>query len=166
MAGQPIDRVKWVHRDMLRANNYNPNAMAPTELELLKTSIREDGWTQPIVALKDGTIVDGFHRWTVAGTREIGSFTGGMVPVVYISPENRFSEQAATIRHNRARGSHGVLKMADIVQEMVRTGVSMQEMCHRLGMEEEEVIRLASRKGIPRTDIIQNSKWSASWEPD
>lgn len=166
MAGQPIDRVQWVHRDRLHSNDYNPNAMAPAELQLLKISILEDGWTQPIVALKDGTIVDGFHRWTVSGSREVGSLTGGMVPVVYIAPASRAAQQAATIRHNRARGSHAVLKMADIVRSMIKSGMSMEEMCSSLGMEPEEVVRLASRKGIPRTAIIHNTTWSKSWVPD
>ncbi len=163
--GQPIDRIKWVHREQLHGNDYNPNAMAPPELALLKISILEDGWTQPIVALEDGTIVDGYHRWTVSKDPQIARLTGGMVPVVYISPPDRVSQRMATIRHNRARGTHAVLKMADIVGQMVRNGVTLQEICFRLGMETEEVVRLASRKGIPRTAIVSNAKWSASWEP-
>lgn len=166
MAGQPVDTIKWVHRSTLKANDYNPNAMAKPELDLLKISILEDGWTQPIVALQDGTIVDGFHRWTVSAEKELLSITGGMIPVVYIRPKNRYSQKISTIRHNRASGTHAVLKMADIVQDMVAQGVSMQEMCYRMGMEEEEIIRLCSRKGIPRTAIIQNSAWSASWKPE
>lgn len=166
MAGQPVDTIKWVHRDTLHANDYNPNAMARPELELLKLSILEDGWTQPIVALSNGTIVDGFHRWTVSGSKEIASITGGMVPVVYISPKNSYSQKISTIRHNRASGTHAVLKMADIIQDMVKQGVSMEEMCHRMGMEEEEVLRLCSRKGIPRTEIIKNKGWSKSWKPE
>lgn len=166
MAGQPVDNIRWVHRDRLHANDYNPNSMAPSEMELLKISIIEDGWTQPIVALQDGTIVDGYHRWTASGTKEVGSLTGGMVPVVYICPANQSSQKMSTIRHNRAKGTHAVLKMADIVSDMVRKGVSVDEIMHRLQMEKEEVIRLCARVGIPRSQLIKNSKWNEAWTPD
>lgn len=161
---QPINRVKWVHRDALTPNGYNPNRVAPPELALLKISIAEDGWTQPIVVNPDGTIVDGFHRWTVSGDPDIMAMTGGMVPVVQTSPENEAQQQMATIRHNRARGTHGVLDMARIVQGMIEGGMSQQEIMSRLQMEAEEVIRLASRVGIPKSAIIQNDEFSKAWE--
>src|SRR5258708_4407167 len=78
---QPIGHVHWVKRSLLRANDYNPNHVAPPELALLKVSIMEDGWTQPIVIRKDYEIVDGFHRWTVSGDPEVSALTDGMVPV-------------------------------------------------------------------------------------
>jgi ParB-like chromosome segregation protein Spo0J len=68
---QPVNQVQWIDRNELNANDYNPNYVAPPELELLKTSIKEDGWTQPIVILQDKTIVDGFHRWTVSADPEL-----------------------------------------------------------------------------------------------
>lgn len=163
---QPINQVQWLHRDNLKPNNYNPNAVAPPELRLLKISIIEDGWTQPIVANPDRTIVDGFHRWTVSGHPEIYALTGGYVPVVFVEPKDDASKQMATIRHNRARGTHAVLRMSDIVAGMVKDGLSMQEICTRLQMEEEEVIRLSNRAGIPKTDIVSNHSWSASWIPE
>ena len=162
---QPIDKVKWVHRDQLQPNHYNPNAVAPPELELLALSIEEDGWTQPIVINPNNTIVDGFHRWTVSGHLEVYRMTGGMVPVVVIDPQDMSSQMIATVRHNRARGIHGVLKMADIVEAMLRGGVPVSEICRRLQMETEEVYRLASRKGIPQTALIKNAAWSESWVP-
>lgn len=154
-----------MHRDKLKPNHYNPNAVAPPELELLAISIIEDGWTQPIVINPDRTIVDGFHRWTVSGQVEVYRLTGGMVPVVQIKPPDMSSQMMATVRHNRARGIHGVLKMADIVERMLRDGVQVSDICSRLQMEKEEVIRLANRKGIPKTAIIRKAKWSESWEP-
>lgn len=163
---QPINSVRWVHRDTLHANDYNPNAVAPAELALLKRSIIEDGWTQPIVLHTDGTIVDGFHRWTVAGDVEVYQLTGGYVPVVVLCGKNAQDRRISTVRHNRARGSHAVLKMADIVENLLRNGTPLEEIQTRLGMEREEIIRLANRKGIPKTAIISGSTWSKAWTPE
>lgn len=162
---QPIDTVVWRHRDSLRPNAYNPNRVAPPELTLLKISILEDGWTQPIVIDPQGTIVDGFHRWTVSGDPQVYGLTGGKVPTVTLQPTQDYHARLSTIRHNRARGVHGVLKMADIVSNLIKKGVSLGEICYRLQMEKEEVVRLANRKGIPKTAIIQDAKWSKAWEP-
>jgi ParB-like chromosome segregation protein Spo0J len=162
---QPINRVQWIHRSELLPNDYNPNAVAPPELKLLKISILEDGWTQPIVANPDMTIVDGFHRWTVSGHKEIYELTDGLVPVVIITPRDEASQKMATIRHNRARGTHGVLHMATIVESMIKDGLSVEEIMERVGMENEEVVRLAIRKGIPTTDLVRNADWSKSWTP-
>lgn len=118
------------------------------------------------MANKDNVIVDGFHRWTVSADKEVYKLTDGMVPVVFISPTDEASRKMSTIRHNRARGTHGVLPMADIIESMFQEMKSMDEICERLQMESEEVIRLANRKGIPKTDIVRDSDWSKSWEPD
>jgi ParB-like chromosome segregation protein Spo0J len=144
---QPVNRVQWVDRATLKPNHYNPNHVAPPELELLITSIIEDGWTQPIVILEDGTIVDGFHRYTVSGDKRLLAMTGGMVPVVVVDldPTHRMM---STIRHNRARGEHGVLPMANIVRTMYEEGVPQDEIQKRLGMEDEEVERLLDRSGM------------------
>lgn len=163
---QPVNGVRWVHRDALRANDYNPNAVAPPEMELLKRSIMEDGWTQPIVVHTDGTIVDGFHRWTVSGILEVYRLTDGYVPVVMLPNKTAEDRRISTVRHNRARGSHAVLKMADIVEHLLRRGVPADEIEARLGMEREEIVRLANRKGIPKTAIISGSRWSKSWTPE
>ena len=99
---QPVNAVKWVDRNSLNANDYNPNFVAPPELELLKTSIIEDGWTQPIVILSDNTIVDGFHRWTISGDPEVGNLTDGKVPVVVVDFD-KDHRMMSTIRHNRSK---------------------------------------------------------------
>jgi ParB-like chromosome segregation protein Spo0J len=164
MKDQPISKVQWLDRDQLRPNDYNPNRVAPPELRLLKISILEDGWTQPIVANPDMEIVDGFHRWTVAGDDEVAALTGGKVPVVITMPRDEAQQRMATIRHNRARGTHGVLDMSKIIQGMVEAGVSQQEIMARLEMEAEEVVRLAMRAGIPKSEIIQDHQFSNAWE--
>ena len=146
---QPIQHVEWVSRNELFANNYNPNKVAPPELELLRVSILENGWTQPIVAMPSGQIVDGFHRWTIAKDPEIAELTGGMVPVVRINVIGG-NEMMATIRHNRARGTHDVRIMARIVQHLKdEKGFEDEAISELLGMEEEEIDRLYDGSGSP-----------------
>lgn len=162
---QPLDKINWIHRDELKPNNYNPNKVAPPELQLLKISILEDGWTQPIVINPDMTIVDGFHRWTVSGHKEIYSLTDGKVPTVMITPKDVSQQQMATIRHNRARGTHGVLEMSNIVNDMVKNGLSGNEIMQRLKMEKEEVVRLLFRAGIPKSEVFKDKDFSSAWSP-
>ena len=163
---QPINAVKWLKRDKLKANDYNPNKVAPTELELLKTSIKLSGWTQPIVIRKNHTIVDGFHRWTVSGHEEIYELTDGMVPVVIVADKMDKAEQiCATIVHNRARGNHGIIPMTDIVrnlrEEHKYTDEKIQEL---LGMEQEEIDRLYDYR--PMTEKGSQEEFSKGWVPD
>ena len=160
---QPVDQIVWRDRGDIKANNYNPNRVASPELELLKISIMEDGWTQPIVINENLEIVDGFHRWTVSIDKDVYKLTSGKVPTVMLSNMNINDQKMSTIRHNRARGTHGVLDMSKIVKSMIESGLSQQEIESRLQMEDEEVIRLANRQGIPKSDIVQNTDWSKSW---
>ncbi len=141
---QPLDKLEWVPREDLRANTWNPNHVAPPELELLAQSILADGWTQPIVARPDGEIVDGFHRWTVSARPDVSALTAGLVPVVRIDADPAHL-RASTVRHNRARGTHVVLRMADLVAEMVELGASPDEVRAAMGMDPEEVKRLLDR---------------------
>lgn len=162
---QPVNQVMWVDRNLLKANDYNPNSVAPAEMELLKISIREDGWTQPIVINPDYSIVDGFHRWTVSGTKEIFAMTDGKVPVVMLNTDVA-QRMMSTIRHNRARGTHAVLKMADIVEKLVLEGCTSEEIQKRLGMEDEEVERLMSKKGIDIRVSEVKTSFSKGFVPD
>jgi ParB-like chromosome segregation protein Spo0J len=161
---QPISNVRWIDRAQLKPNDYNPNKVAPPEMELLITSILEDGWTQPIVVLPDGTIVDGFHRYTVSADTRLMARYGGKVPTVTvdIDPVHR---QMSTIRHNRARGTHGILPMASIVRGIVEDGVSKEEIQARLGMEDEEVNRLVDRAGMPLQAARKQEVFGSSWKP-
>ena len=144
---QPLNNVEWVNPETLFANDYNPNHVAPPEMKLLKISIIENGWTQPIVAHPTGEIVDGFHRWTLGSRdKDVQALTGGKVPVVWLNDTTPDVARMATIRHNRARGSHYVLKMADIVYQLSSDyGLHPDEIAVRLGMDAEEVERLLDR---------------------
>jgi len=163
---QPLDEIVWRDREELKPNHYNPNKVAPPELKLLKISILEDGWTQPIVINPDKTIVDGFHRWTVSGHKEIYALTNGKVPTVMVTPKDENQQQMATIRHNRARGTHGVLEMSNIVTDLVAKGLKGEEIMQRLMMEKEEVVRLLFRAGIPKSEVFVDKDFSKSWTPE
>jgi ParB-like chromosome segregation protein Spo0J len=164
LSKEPISSVEWVHRDLLKPNHYNPNHVAPPELELLIVSILEDGFTQPIVVLPDYTIVDGFHRYLVSGDKRLMQRYGGMVPVVKVAldPVHRMM---STIRHNRARGTHAVLQMAEIVRTMVAEGVEKADIMRRLGMEDEEVERLEDRAGMPEQVGRERIEFGKAWVP-
>lgn len=145
---QPVSSVEWVNRNELNPNDYNPNHVAPPELTLLMTSILEDGWTQPIVRNPDGSIVDGYHRWLISGQKEMMERFGPFVPCVTVELDE-VHRKMSTIRHNRARGKHAVLRMSEIIANMLEAGVAPDEICQRLQMEDEEVERLADRGGMP-----------------
>lgn len=158
----PLSQLKWVHRTRLFSNSYNPNKVAPPELKLLKQSIREDGWTQPIVvqpADDEGNheIIDGFHRWTVSGHEDIYNLTNGFVPVVTTRGFDPAHQRMSTIRHNRARGAHNVLNMSDIVNDLLDSGQDTDSLATRLGMHREEVERFQSRGDIGKR-LIEEEK--------
>ena len=163
----PVGNVVWLKREELKPNLYNPNQVFPLEMALLKTSILEDGWTQPIVARSDREIVDGFHRWTISADPEVYALTNGNVPVVVLPPvEGDMAHQMmSTIRHNRARGSHYVLKMADIVGVLVdQMQLPEAEIMRRLGMEAEEVKRLHERGNMLKRGSKEG--FNNGWVPD
>ncbi len=164
---QPLDTVQWVDPETLEPNSYNPNTVAPPELELLKESILADGWTQPIVTTPGNEIVDGFHRWTL-GLRdpEVRALTEGLVPRVVTTRTAEQERMAATIRHNRARGAHGVVLMAQIVRRMKDDlGLTDEEVSRQLGMELEEVDRLYDRAGMSTRGSRKAEEFSKGWVP-
>ena len=143
MIGHPIDSVQWIDRARLIANDYNPNSQLTEAQELLLESIRTDGWTQPIVVRppnQDGiyVIVDGEHRWKCSEHLD-----GDTVPVVILEKDDAGC-MAATVRHNRARGSHGVDHMVHIMGRLTDEGVSDSDMETMLGMSPEERERLVT----------------------
>lgn len=165
---EPVDSVRWVPIEAVRANDYNPNAVAPPEMELLRLSIESDGYTQPIVTNEeDGqkVVVDGFHRNRVG--RECPDITErihGHLPVVQIraAQTDRPDRIASTIRHNRARGKHQVLAMSDIVLELKRRNWSDNKIAKELGMDADEVLRLAQITGL--AEAFKDREFSQAWE--
>lgn len=170
MRMEPVDCVLWVPADDVMANDYNPNSVAPPEMELLKVSILEDGYTQPIVTFAEGesrTVVDGFHRNRVGKEcKEIRNRIKGYLPVVTIN-ENRQDKGdriAATIRHNRARGKHRVDAMSEIIVDLKRRNWSDEKIAKQLGMDPDEILRLSQISGL--AEMFADREFSEAWEAD
>lgn len=167
-ASEPVDFVEWVPADLVTSNDYNPNSVAPPEMELLRVSILADGYTQPIVAMQEEnklTVIDGFHRNRVG--KECADVTArirGYLPVVHIkaSQEGRADRMAATVRHNRARGKHRVDAMSDIVVELKRRNWSDEKIAKNLGMEPDEILRLTQITGL--AELFADQEFSLAWD--
>lgn len=139
----PLSSLQWVDRKLLRPNDYNPNKVSRDNLNLLVQSILANGWTLPIVVRPDFTIIDGFHRWTVAGEEPLYSKLGGKVPVVIVKHDDEAGDMYGTITHNRARGTHLLEPMKAIVKKLLGEGKTVKEISKQLGMKPEEVFRLS-----------------------
>lgn len=171
-ADEPVDFVRWVPAETVHANNYNPNSVAPPEMELLRLSIMADGYTQPIVSNLDAdgegrTVVDGFHRSRVGKElADVRERVRGYLPVVQIKGDrtDRSDQIASTIRHNRARGKHLVSAMQDIVVELKRRNWSNDKIGRELGMEADEILRLCQMTGL--AELFADDEFSMSWDVD
>jgi ParB-like chromosome segregation protein Spo0J len=139
----PLSSLQWVERDKLRSNNYNPNKVSRDNLKLLTQSILTNGWTLPIVVRPDYTIIDGFHRWTVAGEEPLLTSLGGRVPVVIVAHDDETGDIFGTVTHNRARGTHLLEPMKAIIKRLLADGKTVAEIGKQLGMRPEEVFRLS-----------------------
>ncbi|WP_322864179.1 IbrB-like domain-containing protein [Aeromonas allosaccharophila] len=161
----PIERVQWVNHSQLSPNDYNPNKMAPTERKLLEVSLRENGFTQPIVVQKTNfgfVIIDGYHRYTIAAKNKIIQIrTHGYVPIVILEHDERAALMAATVRHNRARGSHQISLMSELVKELSQLGLTEFDIGEKLGMDADEVLRLKQITGL--REIFSNVEFSRAW---
>lgn len=149
---QPLQNVKFINRDLLKPNDYNPNKVSEQNLELLVQSILTNGWTMPIVIRPDYTIIDGFHRWTVSGREPLKSMLGGVVPCVIVDHKDESEDIYGTITHNRARGTHLLDPMKAIIKRLYANGKTTKEICKELGMRPEEVFRLSD---LSRDDFLK-----------
>lgn len=170
LSAEPVDLVLWVPSPLVRGNDYNPNKVAPPEMQLLAHSIECDGYTQPIVSHLVGEtdeVVDGFHRHRVG--KEVPAISArvhGHLPVVRIKADrqDRKDRIAATIRHNRARGKHTVSSMAEIVADLTRAGWDDKAIVKELGMDPDEVRRLKQVTGL--RELFADREYSRAWEPE
>jgi ParB-like chromosome segregation protein Spo0J len=163
----PVYNVLCVPLDMIKANDYNPNSVAPPEMALLEISIWEDGYTQPVVCFYDEIqdkyiVVDGFHRYRICKeSKRINERENGMLPIVIIKKEIG-ERMASTIRHNRARGSHNIELMSGIVSELVEIGKGDAWICKHIGMSPDELLRLKQITGL--ASLFLNKEFSESWD--
>ncbi len=139
----PLSTLQWIERNIVKPNDYNPNKVSKQNLELLKQSILTNGWTLPIVVRPDFTIIDGFHRWTVAGWEPLLSMLDGKVPVVIVKHKDKAGNIYGTVTHNRARGTHLLEPMKAIVKKLMGEGKTVEEIGKQLGMKPEEIFRLS-----------------------
>ena len=140
---KPLTKLDFVDRNLLKANDYNPNKVSEDNLDLLTQSILTNGWTLPIVVRPDYTIIDGFHRWTVSGREPLLSKLEGKVPVVIVDHADEDGNIYGTITHNRARGTHLLEPMKVIVKTLIENGKTMDEIVKQTGMKKEEIFRLS-----------------------
>lgn len=163
----PVYNVKSIPVEQIQANAYNPNSVAPPEMKLLYQSIKEDGYTMPIVCyyladIDKYEIVDGFHRYrTILEHEDIYERENGRLPVVVIDKDIS-NRMASTIRHNRARGSHSIELMTSIVAELVESGMSDAWIMKNIGMDAEELLRLKQISGLAA--LFKDKDFSAAWE--
>ena len=165
----PVWDIKAIPFEKIKANEYNPNSVAPPEMKLLYDSIKEDGYTMPIVCYYNTDediyeIVDGFHRYSIMREhKDIYERENGMMPVSVI--DKPISERmASTIRHNRARGSHDVDLMSNIIAELHTLGKSDAWISKHLGMYLDEIIRLKQVTGL--ADLFKTNEFGRSWESE
>lgn len=167
MFKSPVYNVIAVPIEKIQANAYNPNEVAPPEMKLLYKSILEDGYTMPCVCyyLEDVDryeIVDGFHRYQIMlKHKDIYDRENGMLPVSVIN-KDLSSRMASTIRHNRARGTHNVELMKNIVAELVEAGMSDMWILKNIGMDAEELLRLKQITGL--ATLFKDKEFSRAWE--
>lgn len=165
---EPVDLVLWVKSEKVTKNQYNPNTVARPEMKLLEKSIQHDGYTQPIVGYNEQDkyeVVDGFHRYRIGTeSKKVRDRIHGYLPITRINGDcsNLKDRMAATIRHNRARGVHGVMPMADIVATLIREGWNDEDIATELGMDADEVLRFKQNLGLP--ELFKNESFSPSWE--
>lgn len=159
----PVSQIYWIPVELIEANDYNPNVVAPPEMKLLELSVEADGYTQPLVVwLREDDrfeVVDGFHRFQIGLKQRLSH-----LPCVVLTrrKDERNGRIASTIRHNRARGKHQITEMSKIILELKRRNWSDAKIGRDLGMEPDEVLRLSQVGGL--ADIFAERSFSEAWK--
>jgi hypothetical protein len=167
LKGQPVNRIRWVKIEDVSPNDYNPNSVAKKEMGLLYTSIKHDGYTQPIVTIQDKdldkyVIIDGFHRYYTAKTnKDILDRNKGYIPIVVLEKDIN-DRMASTVRHNRARGMHSIAGMSNMVFTMLENGWADEDICNELGMGVDELVKLKHITGFSK--LFKDAEYNKAWE--
>lgn len=161
----PIDSIEWVAATELKANDYNPNVVMNQELKLLKLSILTNGWIHPVIINHDGTIIDGFHRYSLTiNDKQVNSMTSGLIPIVRMNLTEA-ERMLLTIRINRAKGSHIAFKMADVVKKLINEyDYSPKDVSKQIGATKAEIDLLLQEDVFKKLDI-ENHEYSKAWYP-
>ncbi len=163
----PVDRVLWVPLEKVVHNDYNPNSVAGPEMQLLYLSVKNDGYTMPVVTIYNPDrdvfeIVDGFHRYsTLRNNPDIQEKTHGYLPIVVIDKDIN-DRMASTVRHNRARGKHSVEGMSSMIYDMLKNGWTDAEICNELGMGADELVRMKHITGFSK--LFKDAEFAKEWK--
>ena len=158
----PCFDTQLVDIDMVVANTYNPNHVSPHNMDLLETSIIDNGFCYAVVTTWDPdqekwVIIDGFHRFY----EFYKELEAKQIPIIDLQL-NPVQRMAATVQFNRARGVHQVELMADLVKSLADQGMELEAIAEKLGMPDEEVFRLLQVYGF--SELYKNQTYSRSWE--
>lgn len=162
---QPIDNIRWISVDILKANDYNPNHVFKQEMQLLHTSITRNGWLQPIIINHDMTIIDGYHRVTLVKTsKPLYEETNGLVPCIVLDL-NEVERKLLTIRINRAKGTHTAYKMSEVIHDLHHNGLTTHSIAKEIGATKDEVELLLEDSIFTKEKFNETSKYSQAWTP-
>lgn len=164
LSKHPINNIHWIATKDLDANHYNPNVVQNSELNLLRVSLLEQGWIQPILANPARIIIDGFHRyWLTKNDKKVKALTDGKVPVAFLDVSER-EAMIITIRMNRAKGNHLAFKMHEIITELLQGGMSKKDLASAIGASSKEIDLLQQEDVFKKLDVA-NKSYSKAWVP-
>lgn len=171
--------TEWVPIDAIEPNEWNPNVMEDEERKMLIRSIKNHGWTRPIVVhSEEEYIIDGEQRWQtvqqawhIDGTkydpREDESLTppdvpAGYVPVFGISVTED-EARVSTLQHNRARGFVDYNSLYDYLEEFHQTGL-LDDLSDELDLGEDDMLRIVEDESVAQA-VGADVELSDPWEP-
>jgi hypothetical protein len=141
--------AKWVSASYVVSPDYRR----------LTNSIIKYGILSPILAQKNGKIIDGYHRWTVANEQGIST-----VPVVIMDIDN-IDAMLLHIDMNRSRGTVVAKYLSRMLKRILASGkYSHEDLRHKLEMTSDEFDVLADGTLVKMRKIKQHS-YSPAWVP-
>ena len=162
---EPVENIKWIDCDSLKANHYNPNRVMNAEMNLIERSILRTGWIQPILVNKNLTIIDGFHRWTLSRlSTQLREKYHGKVPCAVLDVTDA-EAMVITVRINRAKGTHLAFRMSEYIKELIQTHrIPIDDLARDIGATIDEV-ELLMRGDVFEAKDIENWTYSEAWFP-
>jgi ParB-like chromosome segregation protein Spo0J len=174
--------IEYVPIDSIEPNSYNPNRQSQRDFELLKRSMREDGFDQPVLVQRaTNQIVDGEHRWRAARelsvectaceapldahpeTCTVAKARRGFdpIPVVFVDMSAE-QMRISTLRHNRARGSEDYELSNALLRDLRELG-ALDWAQDSLMLDDKEIARLLDDSPVP--EVLSSYEFGEAWEP-